>query len=38
MKTIKIPCTKCGTVLRFYWLKDNICNGCRNPNSIVVAK
>jgi hypothetical protein len=32
-----VPCTKCGVLLRPYWLKDGMCNGCRNPHLIVVA-
>lgn len=34
----KQPCKKCGAVLQNYWLKDGVCNGCRNPHLIVVAK
>lgn len=31
------PCSKCGVSLRPYFLKDGICNGCRNPDLIVEA-
>lgn len=41
MKVIKIKelawCIKCDTPLRVYWLKDGICNACRNPHLIVKA-
>jgi CspA family cold shock protein len=33
-----IPCTKCGVPLEPYWLKDGVCNGCRNPHLIVRAR
>jgi hypothetical protein len=32
-----IKCSKCKIVFKFYWLKDGICNGCRNPHLIVKA-
>lgn len=32
------PCSKCGAMLKPYFLKDGICNGCRNPHLIVEAK
>lgn len=35
---MKKACVKCNAVLQDYWLKDGICNGCRNPDSIVTAK
>lgn len=35
MKTI--PCSKCGVLLRPYWLKAGVCNGCRNPHLIVTS-
>lgn len=31
-------CTKCGSKLRTYFLKDGVCNGCRNPHLIVTAQ
>lgn len=34
----KVPCAKCGKEFQPYWLKDGVCNGCRNPNAIVPAK
>lgn len=38
MKKIKlVPCAKCKVPLMSYWLKDGICNGCRNPHLIVTA-
>lgn len=37
MNTAKIKCNKCGAILREYWLKNGLCNGCRNPDLIVVA-
>lgn len=33
----KAQCTKCGNMLQPYWVKDGMCNGCRNPASIVEA-
>lgn len=33
----KNPCVKCGAILRTYWLKDGICNACRNPQGVVTA-
>ncbi len=30
-------CNQCKAVLRPYWLKNGICNGCRNPSAIVEA-
>lgn len=32
-----MPCAKCGISLRLYFLKDGICNGCRNPHLIVTT-
>ena len=32
-----VTCNKCGVYLRSYWLKDGICNGCRNPHLVVTA-
>lgn len=37
MKVNKIACLKCGAVLRPWYLKDGVCNGCRNPELIVTA-
>jgi hypothetical protein len=34
---MKKKCSKCGEELRSYWLKDGVCNACRNPESVVVA-
>lgn len=28
-------CTKCGAVLKSHWVKNGMCLGCKNPNSIV---
>jgi hypothetical protein len=36
-KVKKIPCSRCGVTLEYYWLKDGICGGCRNPHLIVTA-
>ena len=33
----ELACSKCGVVMRSYWLKDGFCGGCRNPDSIVRA-
>lgn len=33
----KIECSKCGVSFPPHWLKDDTCNGCRNPESIVTA-
>lgn len=30
-------CLKCKTPMKAYWLKNGICNGCRNPHLIVKA-
>ena len=30
-------CQKCGIVLKPHWLKNGLCNGCKNPSSIVVS-
>jgi len=30
-------CSKCSVPLRPYFLRDGICNGCRNPHLIVVS-
>lgn len=32
MKTV---CKKCNNLFQAYWLKNGLCNGCRNPNAIV---
>lgn len=32
-----IPCAKCGAMLKPHWLKEGVCNGCRNPELIVTA-
>lgn len=32
-----IPCSKCGAVLQPHWLKDGVCNACRNPHLVVKA-
>ena len=32
-----VTCNKCGVYLRSYWLKDGICNACRNPDLVVTA-
>lgn len=31
------PCVKCGASLRPHWLKDGMCNGCRNPQAVIPA-
>jgi hypothetical protein len=31
-------CLKCGVLFKTYWLKDDMCNGCRNPHLVVEAK
>lgn len=31
------PCTQCSTPLKPCFLKDGVCNGCRNPHLIVTA-
>lgn len=33
----KSPCSKCKVIMRLYWLKDGMCNGCRNPHLIIKA-
>jgi hypothetical protein len=33
----KLRCTKCSATLDFYFLKNGICNGCRNPHLVVTA-
>lgn len=30
-------CKVCGALLAYYWLKDGMCNGCRNPESVVTS-
>lgn len=30
-------CSKCKSEIHDYWLKYGICNGCRNPSSVVVS-
>lgn len=30
-------CTKCNALLRWYFLKNGVCNACRNPASVVTA-
>ena len=37
-KTKQQPCAKCGVSLMSYYLKDGICNGCRNPELVVRAR
>lgn len=37
MNSNYIPCSQCGARLMFCFLKDGICNGCRNPHLIVTA-
>lgn len=37
MKTKLQPCSKCRIPLKPYYLKNGVCNGCRNPHLIVVA-
>ena len=32
------PCLKCDVAVKPYWLRDGICNGCRNPHLIVTAE
>lgn len=34
----KYECEKCGAVLDHYWIKDGMCNGCRNPHLIVTRR
>ncbi len=31
-------CNKCGLSFQFHWLKDGVCNGCRNPHLIVKSQ
>lgn len=31
-------CGKCNAQFKVYWLKNGICNGCRNPHLVVIAK
>ena len=38
IKGEKIECSKCHLGFERYWLKDGMCNGCRNPHLIVTAK
>ncbi len=38
MTNVKQICSKCNVNLQSYWLKDGICYGCRNPDSIVTAQ
>lgn len=37
-KIRNVPCSKCGVILKAYWLKDGVCNGCRNPHLVVVSQ
>lgn len=30
-------CSECGAKLVAHWLKNGVCNGCRNPHLIVAA-
>jgi hypothetical protein len=32
-----VPCTQCGASLKPYWLRNGVCGGCRDPQSIVVC-
>ena len=34
----KQACSQCGAILDIYWLRDGICNGCRNPHLVVESK
>lgn len=38
LRAKECPCSKCGAKLQPVWLKDGICNGCRNPELIVVCQ
>jgi hypothetical protein len=31
-------CNQCKASLKAHWIKDGLCNGCKNPDSIVKAK
>lgn len=31
-------CSKCGAMLKPYWLKNGTCNGCANPHLIIEVK
>lgn len=31
------PCNRCKVLIKSYWLKDGVCNGCRNPHLIVTS-
>jgi adenosylcobinamide amidohydrolase len=31
-------CGQCGIQMKSYFLKDGLCNGCRNPHLIVTAQ
>lgn len=37
-KNLKKVCAKCKIVFQSYWLKNGICNGCKNPHLIVKGK
>lgn len=37
MSVDTMPCRECGAVLRLYYLKNGVCNGCRNPSLVVTA-
>lgn len=36
-KSVLAVCGKCGAELRAHWLIAGVCNGCRNPESVVTA-
>lgn len=36
--SIKQTCSKCGHTFQLQWLKDGMCNGCRNPHLIIEAQ
>lgn len=38
MKNINIKCLVCKASLRSHWLKDGVCNACRNPDSVIISK
>lgn len=31
------PCSKCGAIIHAVYLRDGVCNACRNPESVVMA-
>lgn len=33
----KVACIQCAVLLDYYWLRNGLCNGCRNPHLIVTA-